>query len=69
MVKKLVLYVDHDDSLVSVEWDDIVANPINEISKVLSHHKVVYAEKKIGGKLYMFYTNLKKVRVDQAGPS
>ena len=29
----------------------------------------MFAEKKTWDKLRMFYTNLKKVRVDQAGPS
>jgi hypothetical protein len=40
-VKNLVVYVDHHDNLLSVDWDDIVANPMNELPKVLSRHKDV----------------------------
>jgi hypothetical protein len=60
-VKNLVVYVDHDDNLVSVDWNDIVANHVNEFPKVLlSPHKVVYIEKNSREKLFMFYTDLKK---------
>jgi hypothetical protein len=30
-VKILVGYADHEDSLNNVDWDDVVANPINEL--------------------------------------
>ncbi|CAN6373171.1 unnamed protein product [Urochloa humidicola] len=68
-VKNLVVYADHTDSMNTVDWDDVVANPINELPKVLSPHKVVYVDRNPGEKLPVFYTDLKKGRVDQAGSS
>jgi len=36
-VRTFVLYADHDDSLAGLDWDDIVANPIRSLPKVISH--------------------------------
>jgi hypothetical protein len=68
-VKILVVYADESDSMNIVDWDDIVANPVNELPKVLSPHKVVYVDKNPTEKLHVFYTDLKKGRVDQVGSS
>ncbi|XP_002467844.2 uncharacterized protein LOC8080815 [Sorghum bicolor] len=68
-VKNLVVYADESDSINNEDWDDIVGNPANELPKVLSPHKVVYVDKNPREKLPVFYTDLKKGRVDQVGSS
>ncbi|KAL6615934.1 hypothetical protein ACP70R_038204 [Stipagrostis hirtigluma subsp. patula] len=39
-VKHFVLYLDHDDNVAGLDWDDIVANPIATLPKVFSPKKV-----------------------------
>ena len=49
----------------SVNWNDVVANPVSELPKVINPCKVHFAEKNRTGKLPIFYTNLENIRVDQ----
>ena len=50
----------------SVNWNDVVANPVSELPKVISPCKVQFAKKNRIEKLPVFYTNLENIRVDQA---
>ncbi|CAN6342655.1 unnamed protein product [Urochloa humidicola] len=59
-VKKFVCYVDHDDSIAGMEWDDIVANPIVTLPKVLSPKKTEFCRNNPSEKLLEFYSNLKE---------
>jgi hypothetical protein len=65
-VTNLVVYVDHTDCVNNVDWDDVVCNPVNELPKVLSPHKVIHVDKNLVEKLPVFYTDLKKGRVEQS---
>jgi len=49
-----------------VDWDDVDANPMTELPKVISPSKVQNVEKNPKEKLLVFYTNLDNIRVDQA---
>ena len=57
-IKALVVYLDHKDTFVCVNWDDIVANLVCELPKVINDVKVVTIEKQQGEKLPNFYTSL-----------
>ena len=63
--KNFVVYFDHIDIADGVNWDDIAANPVADIPKVLSPHKVQYVPQRVGEKLPVFYTNLEKRKVHQ----
>ena len=57
-VKNLVVYFDHDDNIAGLDFDDIVVNPVAELPKVLSPHKVQYVPKKVDEKLPNFYSDV-----------
>jgi hypothetical protein len=59
------MYVDHEASMGDFAWDDVVANPVIDLPNVLSPHRVVYMDKRPSEKLSVFYTDLKKGRVEQ----
>ena len=40
--KNFVLYLDHDDNLSGLQWDDNVANPLNSPPKVFSPMKTMH---------------------------
>ena len=65
-VKNLIVYFVHEDMFREVDWDDVVANPVTELPKVISPSKVQNVEKNPKEKLHVFYTNLDNIRVDQA---
>ena len=56
--RNLVVYFDHDDNFVGINWDDIVSNPIASLPKVFSPSKVTVVENKTWEKLPDFYSNL-----------
>ncbi|EEC74905.1 hypothetical protein OsI_10840 [Oryza sativa Indica Group] len=48
MVEKfrtLVVYIDHDDKVAGIDWDDIIDNPGTPLPKVISPNKVNCVEK------------------------
>lgn len=63
-VKNFVVYLDHDDIIATLNWDDIVANPISALIRVLSPKKVIIIQKE-GEKLLEFYADIKKKFVSE----
>jgi hypothetical protein len=56
-VKTLVVYIDYEDIVASATWDDVVANLVAEMPKVISPMKAQPIESK-GGVELQFYKNL-----------
>ncbi|WVZ66010.1 hypothetical protein U9M48_015289 [Paspalum notatum var. saurae] len=67
--RTLVVYVDHEDSLGGVEWDDIIANPVADLPKVISPMKFQHVERNPREKIPVFYTDLEKNIVEQGKTS
>uniref|UniRef100_K3ZLZ1 Uncharacterized protein n=1 Tax=Setaria italica TaxID=4555 RepID=K3ZLZ1_SETIT len=65
-VKNFVLYVDHDDTIVGLHWDDIVANPVVSLPKLLNPKKVEVVERSRNEKLPSFYSNLERMTSNKA---
>ena len=59
-VKNFVVYLDHENSLDSLNCDDVVAKPINTLPKVISPQKETYIPRKEGEKLSSFYADIPK---------
>lgn len=49
-VKNFIIYFDQGDTIAGVDWDDVVANPISELPKVLSPRKMSTADRKVPNK-------------------
>lgn len=63
MVEKfrtLVVYIDHDDKVAGIDWDDIIDNPGTPLPKVISPNKVNCVEKIIGESSKQQEGNLKE---------
>ena len=52
--KNFVLYLDHDDNLSGLQWDDIVANPLNSSPKVFSPMKTMHMDNADSGRVPKF---------------
>jgi hypothetical protein len=59
-VKNFVLYLDHDDNISGLDWDDLVVNPIASLPKGLNPHNVGRVPSKQGEKIPEFCCNLSK---------
>lgn len=64
-IRTLIVYVDHEDKIGEVDWDDVVANPVVELPKVISPRKVEFVPRKAGEKLPVFYSKLKTREEDE----
>ncbi|EEC80683.1 hypothetical protein OsI_23107 [Oryza sativa Indica Group] len=49
-VKNFIIYFDQGDTIAGVDWDDVVANPISELPRVLSPRKMPTADRKVPNK-------------------
>ena len=61
-LKNLPVYIDHEDTLARISWDDIVSNPISQLPKVFSPAKVQHIEVQHGERLTNFYKDRKKAK-------
>lgn len=64
-LKNLDVYIDQEDTLGRISWDDVVLNPISQLPKVFSPGKVQHIEVQQCERLPNFYKDRKKAKEAQ----